>query len=123
MRYLCARIAICQMKLQVKKILKQKGITQRELAKRMGIHPESLTRILAGNPTMSTLGNLAKALEVEMSELFEVEHVIKISGYLEVGGVIHKINSKMDLDKFYREFVKNDHICWIDPIMSPKRLV
>ena len=101
MRYLCERIAICQMKLQVKKILKQKGITQRELAKRMGIHPESLTRILAGNPTMSTLGNLAKALEVEMSELFEVEHVIKISGYLEVGGVIHKINSKMDLDKFY----------------------
>ena len=89
----------------------------------MGLHPESLTRILAVNSTMSTLGNLAKALEVEMSELFEVEHVIKISGYLEVGGVIHKINSKMDLDKFYREFVKNDHICWIDPIMSPKRLV
>lgn len=108
MSYLCWRIENTQMKLRVKRIIKQKGITQKELASRMNMMPEALSRLLkGGNPTMSTLENIAIALDVSIEELFEDEKKeTKISGYLEVNGVIHKINSKKDLDKFYEQFVK-----------------
>lgn len=108
MSYLYGKIVFIQMKLRVKKILKQQKISQRELAKRMDMMPEALSRLLKkGNPTMSTLENIAIALDVSIEELFEDERIEKkISGYLEVGGVIHKINSKKDLDKFYEQFVK-----------------
>jgi transcriptional regulator with XRE-family HTH domain len=96
------------MKLRVKEILKSKQITQKELADRMGMLPESLTRILAGgNPTMSTLGNMAKALNVNICDLFDNEkNEKKICGYIEFGNVIHKINSIEDLNKFYKRLLK-----------------
>lgn len=35
----------------------------------MGIKPESLSRALGGNPQLSTLENIAKALEVNVADL------------------------------------------------------
>lgn len=95
------------MKLRVKEILKSKKITQKELADRMGILPESLARILTGNPTMTTLGNMAKALNVNIGELFNDEKVEKkIRGYIEIDNVVYKINSKDDLDKLHKQLSK-----------------
>ena len=91
------------MKLRVKEILKTKQISQKEMADRMGIMPESLSRIIPGNPSLSTLENMAKALNVNIAELFDDEKVEKkISGYIEIDNVIHKITSKDDLDKIYK---------------------
>lgn len=96
------------MKLRIKEILNQQGITQKILAQRMKIQPEALSRIISGgNPKFTTLKSIAENLDVSIEELFEDERIEKkISGYLEVNGVIHKINSKKDLDKFYEQFVK-----------------
>ena len=96
------------MELRVKKILKQQGITQRELASRMKMMPEALSRVLSGgNPTMTTLENIAKALGVGIEELFEDERVEKkISGFLEFDGEIFRIQSKKDLDRFYKLYSK-----------------
>jgi transcriptional regulator with XRE-family HTH domain len=95
------------MKLRVKQILKDKQITQKELADRMGMLPESLTRILGGNPTMQTLENMAKALKLSIGDLFDDEKVEKkINGYIEFNDKIYKINSIEDLDKFYKRFLK-----------------
>ncbi len=96
------------MKLRVKEICKSLKITQKELAERMGMLPESLNRILSGgNPTLMTLQNIAKALNVNVSDLFDDDPTEKkINGFLEVDGVIYKISSISQLDNFYRSFFK-----------------
>jgi len=90
------------MKLRVKEILKSQHISQKELADRMGILPESLTRILTGNPTLSTLDNMAKALNVNIVELFDDErNEKKISGYIEIDDKTYKIKSIEDFEKIH----------------------
>lgn len=63
----------CNLSTKVKELCKSKGIQQKDLAQKMGIAPESLSRAINGNPQLSTLENLAKALGVEMSVLFETK--------------------------------------------------
>lgn len=59
------------MKDKVKQLCKAKGITLKDLANKIGIARESLTRALDGNPTLSTIQGIADALEVNVTELFE----------------------------------------------------
>lgn len=54
-------------------ILKSKGITKIDVAKRMGLSRESLYRIISGNPTLENIKKLASALEVSIAELFEIQ--------------------------------------------------
>ena len=98
-----------KMKLRVKEICKAQKITQKELADRMGMLPESLTRILAdGNPKMSTLQNMAKALNVNIGDLFDNElDEKKISGYIEIDDKIYKISSIEDFEKIYKQLSEN----------------
>ena len=49
---------------RVKELCTEQGITLKELSEKMGIKPESLSRALNGNPQLSTLENIAKALGV-----------------------------------------------------------
>lgn len=54
---------------RVKELCSEQGITLKELSERIGIKPESLSRALNGNPQLSTLENIAKALGVGVAEL------------------------------------------------------
>lgn len=54
---------------RVKELCSEQGITLKELSEKMGIKPESLSRALNGNPQLSTLENIAKALKVGVAEL------------------------------------------------------
>ena len=54
---------------RVKELCSEQGITLKELSEKMGIKPESLSRALNGNPQLSTLGNISKALGVGVAEL------------------------------------------------------
>ena len=97
--------------LRVKNICKQQGITLRELAERMSIAPEVVTRILSenGNPTLSTMVNMAKALNVEVYELFDdFNEDMLVRGYLEVGDKIHRINNFNDLQAVYNNLASKD---------------
>lgn len=58
--------------LRVKEICKAQGITQKELAERIGITPVGLAKAIAGNTTIGTLENIANALNVSLFELLEV---------------------------------------------------
>lgn len=60
------------MYLRIKDIIKEKGLTIKELAAKIGITREALTNIVneKANPAFDTLINLAAALDVQMSELF-----------------------------------------------------
>ncbi len=50
---------------------RKQGITMRQLAEKMQIAPESLSRAINGNPTLSTIQAIAKNLNVEMATLFD----------------------------------------------------
>ena len=58
------------MPLRIKEILKEKGMTQKELAQKMGVAEMSVSKSINGNPGLSTIEKIADALGVEVSELF-----------------------------------------------------
>ncbi len=55
---------------RVKELCTDKGIQLKELAFIMNVKPESLSRTLNGNPQLSSLENIAKALNVGVADLF-----------------------------------------------------
>lgn len=85
------------MKLRILDICKQAGITQKELAERIGLSAVGLSKAINGNPTKDTLEKIANALNVRITELFE--EPTNINGYIELDGTIHKVSSKEDTKK------------------------
>ena len=55
---------------RVKELCADKGLQLKELASIMDVKPESLSRTLNGNPQLSSLENIAKALKVGVADLF-----------------------------------------------------
>lgn len=58
--------------MRVKEILREKGVTAKDLAKCLGLSEGALSQSLNGNPTLERLTQIATALGVPVSELFEV---------------------------------------------------
>ena len=54
---------------RVKELCSERGIQLKDLAERMSVKPESLSRAINGNPHLSTLENIANALKVGVAEL------------------------------------------------------
>ena len=54
---------------RIKELCSERGIQLKDLAERMNIKPESLSRAINGNPHLSTLENIANALNVGVAEL------------------------------------------------------
>lgn len=59
------------MRNRVKELLKKQGITAKDLAGKIGISESALSLSLNGNPTLSRLQEIANALDVPVSELFD----------------------------------------------------
>jgi transcriptional regulator with XRE-family HTH domain len=59
------------MKLRIIEICKEKAITQKELAKRVGITAVGLSKAINGNPTKDTLEKIASELNVSIVDLFD----------------------------------------------------
>ena len=55
---------------RIAKILKSKGMTQTDLAERIGISRVGLSKAITGNTTITTLRKIATALDVPVTELF-----------------------------------------------------
>ena len=58
----------------VKNLCSNQNMTLKDLANKMGIASESLSRTLKGNPQLSTLESIATHLDVNISELFSSSH-------------------------------------------------
>ncbi len=56
---------------RIAEILKSKGMTQTDLAEKIGISRVGLSKAINGNTTITTLRKIAAALDVEVAELFE----------------------------------------------------
>lgn len=82
------------MGLNVKKVIKEKGLSVQEVADRMNISRVGLSQHINGNPSVEVLERIAEALNVSIKELFTDDG---ISGFIKIHGQVHEINSIKDL--------------------------
>ncbi len=87
------------MKLSVKEVCKEKGLTIQDLADKMEMKRESLSRAINGNPTLETLEKIANALEVDITELFASSSSGGIIGVIRIRDTNYNINSVPDLSR------------------------
>ncbi len=66
--------------LRIKEIAKEKGVTLNELAERVELTQVSISRIVnaVAKPSLSALDRIAKALDVEVYELFNNAPRVKV---------------------------------------------
>lgn len=55
--------------MRIKEVIKQKGLTQKEVAEKLGMSLSGLVQIMTGKPSLTTLEKIAAALDVEVWEL------------------------------------------------------
>lgn len=90
------------MTLRVKEICKEKGLTMKELAERIGILPITLTQSLNGNPTLSRLTEVAMILDVDVADLFrEPKPKNDVHGCIYINGEPNLIRNVDDLKNLY----------------------
>lgn len=56
--------------IKAKEVIKEKGMTIEEVARRMGITKGSLSAALRGNPTVIYLTRVADAIDCDIRDLF-----------------------------------------------------
>ena len=84
--------------LRIKKLCREKGITQAELAGMIGVSPSALNQSISGNPTLERLNEIAGALDVNVTELFEEKRDASL--LVEYKGEVRRLEEK-DLDKLF----------------------
>lgn len=82
----------------VKRIMEERGMQQRELAAMMGCDSASLSRMLMGNPRLDSILKIAKALSVSPKTLFEESYGIE--GCVRYNGKTYFFNSREEFENF-----------------------
>ena len=100
--------------LSVRMLCRKQGITMRQLAEKMQIAPESLSRAINGNPQLSTIQSIASNLNVEVSDLFHTSldqsDLTAIVVFRGKTLVTDNINSLIDFANEIRTTLKNEEI-------------
>ena len=81
----------------VRRICKERKLSMKELARRMGVDPAALTRALSGNARLDTIQKIATSLEVSLKSLLEPQD--DVEGFIRVGGQAYQFNSRNELEK------------------------
>lgn len=88
------------MKLRVKNICKEKGMTLMELAEKLKITREALSRSITGNITLNRLEEIAGILNVAPLDLIEDER--EFQGHITKNGKVYSISSRADIEKLLK---------------------
>ena len=88
---------------RVKELCRQRNIQLKDLASRMGIAPESLSRAINGNPQLSTLTSIADSLSISVSELFAFTEPIPLNAIIVFRGKSYTAQNLSDLKGVVRE--------------------
>ena len=59
------------MALNIKRVLKERGLTATQIAERMGVTNVALSQHMNGNPSVQTLERIAQAIGCDVAELFD----------------------------------------------------
>lgn len=92
------------MSLRIKEICKERNLTLGDLADKMEIKRESLSRAINGKPNLETLEKIAGALNVEVWELFTPSiNKEELTALVDHQGKLYKANTIDDLQKIIDE--------------------
>lgn len=92
--YLCTQNQRFMARIIVREILKEKGVSIKELAARMGITSSAVSQLLANpHPSIQQLDRIANAIGVDVMNLFGQDFSY-INGYVETDDVIYPIKSR-----------------------------
>ena len=94
--------------MRIKQLIKEKGITVAQVALRMGVTPPSLSRAINGNTTVEMLNRIAVALDVPVTDLFDVH--AELYGLVQFNGKTYKIDSDQALQKFFTDYQAEKNI-------------
>ena len=86
------------MDLRIKDICREQGIMLKDLAQQLGLTEVGLSKSINGNPTIGRLEEIANALSVPVTELFD-KSSDEVVGAVRIGKDTHVINSKDDIKK------------------------
>lgn len=89
--------------LRIKELLKDKNLTQEELAKKVGVTRSSIIKTITGNPTIETLQKIADALEVTVPELFAPQSGSNFTALIDNDGELRRFDSAEELKRFLEE--------------------
>ena len=74
---------------KIKQLLKEKGMTQKDLAAKLGMSEVAVSNIVKNNSsTKETLQKIADILETDVDELTKDKLLVRYSGEIDLGGVI-----------------------------------
>lgn len=92
------------MALRIKELCREKQIAMKDIAKRLGINPITLSQSLNGNPTLTRLQEVAGILGVSVPELFEETSFVskEVHGCLFVDGNPVIVKNQEDLQKLVK---------------------
>ncbi len=83
---------------KVKELCGERGITIKQLAEKMQIAPESLSRAIHNNPQLSTIRKIAEALGVSVTDLFDHKED-ELLAIVVCAGITHTATTKAELKK------------------------
>lgn len=95
--------------MRYKEVLKKYGITQSELAERLGINRVSVSRLLSDDNDMraSTIIKIANAIGCSVSEMFEGDEGVtrdgELTALIQYKGDFYKANTIEELKKIVAE--------------------
>jgi transcriptional regulator with XRE-family HTH domain len=85
--------------MRIKEVVKERGLTMQEVARKMGVKPPTLSRAINGNPTIGTLQKIADVLEVKVSDLVEKPKPANVQVCPHCGGELY---ARVSISKHYR---------------------
>lgn len=88
---------------RVKELCRQRGIQLKDLAKAMGIAPESLSRAINGNPQLSTIKSIAANLDITVSDLFALREQVPLNAIIVCKGQSYVTQSLSELKQIVEE--------------------
>lgn len=103
-------------RINLRDILRKKGISNRELAEMLGITPSAVSQMLANPyPSLQQVERIADVLNMDLVEMFSSKHEF-VNGYIETGNTIYSIKNR---EQFFDVMDKIDGIVHI--LSYPKK--
>ena len=103
-------------RINLRDILRKKGISNKELAEMLGITPSAVSQMLANPyPSLQQVERIADVLNMDMVEMFSSRYEF-VNGYIEAGNSIYSIKNR---EQFFDVMDKIDGIVHI--LSYPKK--
>ena len=96
--------------MDIKKVIKERGYTIEEVAKKMGISRVTLSQNMSRNPTIGTLERIANAIGCKVVDFFQDEQS-PFSAIVKYNGELKEVTSVGELEKIVSELKRERDSC------------